>query len=113
MAQPLLVKLSLENARIRPEQPGRGTRRLVDGLNYDDEAFHLAQAQVSLGAGEPRDLANLNVEKRAIVVAIPHETEEQLRQRAMLRMTVGATPTKPAVSVPTLDTGQTPRHRHF
>ncbi len=97
MSQPLLVELFLENARIRGlSNQVEERRRLVDVLNSDDEAFHLAQAQVSLGTGEPRDLANLNVEKRAIVVAIPHETEEQLRQRAMLRMTVGATPTKPA-----------------
>jgi len=97
MSQPLLVELFLENARIRGlSNQVEERRRLVDVLNSDDEAFHLNQANVSLGAGAPRDLANLNVEKRAIVVAIPHESEEQLRQRAMLRMTVGASPTKPA-----------------
>jgi len=98
MAQPLLVELLLANSRIR----GLSTqveerRRLVDILNSADEAFHLNHAKVSLGTSAARDLPNLNVEKRAIVVAIPHETEEQLRQRAVLRMSVAATPTKPAV----------------
>lgn len=97
MSEPLLVELFLANSRIR----GLSTqveerRRLVDVLNSTENAFHLDQAKVSLGAGSSRDLPNLNVEKRAIVVAIPHETEDQLRQRAVLRMTVGASPTKPA-----------------
>ena len=97
MSQPLLVELFLENARIRGlSNQVEERRRLVDVLNAAEEAFHLDQGKVTMGAGEPRDLANLNVEKRAIVIAIPHETEDQLRQRAMLRMTMGATPTKPA-----------------
>jgi hypothetical protein len=97
MSQPLLVELFLENARIRGlcTQVEERTR-LVDILNGTEEAFHLGEAKVSLGPGAPRDLPNLNVEKRAIVVAIPHETEEQLRKRALMRMAGGAAPTKPA-----------------
>jgi hypothetical protein len=97
MSQPLLVELFLANGRIRGlTSQVEQRRRLVDVLNSSDEAFHLDGARVSVGAGEPRDLPNLNVEKRAIIAAIPHETEEQLHQRAMLRMMVGATPTKTA-----------------
>jgi len=95
--QPLLVELFLENARIRGLSAEVGERRrLVDVLNSADEAFHLGKARVSIGSSEARDLDNLNVEKRAIIVAIPHETEEQRRERAMMRMTMGANPTKPA-----------------
>jgi hypothetical protein len=97
MSQPLLVELFLANSRIRgltTEVEER--RRLVDILNSVDTSFHLNQAKASVGGGAPMDLANLNVEKRAIVIAVPHETEEQKRQRAVMRMTVGTNPTKPA-----------------
>ena len=97
MSRTLLVELLLENACIRGFSAEVGERRrLVDVLNSSSKAFRLGKARVTIGSSEPRDLDNLNVEKRAIIVAIPHETEEHRRERAMMRMTVGASPTKPA-----------------
>jgi hypothetical protein len=94
---PLLVELFLSNCRIQGvTYEVHERRRLVDVLTDGAHALRLEAARVLLGASStPRELPSINVEKRSIVAAIPHETRQQVRHRSMLTTTVGKTETRP------------------
>jgi hypothetical protein len=87
----LLVELFLPNGRLQGlTHEVRDRRRLVDVLSEPANAFRLASAKVVLGsAATVREFPSLNFEKRTIIAAIPHETQQQQRQRSMLTSTVG------------------------
>jgi hypothetical protein len=91
----LLVELFLSNGRLQGlTHEVRDRRRLVDVLTEASPTFRLESARVLLGSSsEPREFPHLNVEKRAILAAIPRETEAQIRQRTMLTTMVGRTST--------------------
>lgn len=94
---PLLVELFLSNGRIQGlTHEVHERRRLVDVLTDSTQALRLDAAKVLLG-GSPttREFANINVEKRSILAAIPHETQQQIHQRSMLTTTVGKSETRP------------------
>ena len=92
----LLVELFLANGRVRGlTYEVHDRRRLVDVLIDGSPAIRLDSAKMLLG-GETtgREFANLNVEKRAIFAAIPHETHAQQRERSMQTTTIGRSATK-------------------
>jgi hypothetical protein len=90
-ASPLLVELFLTNGRIRGvTHEVRGRKRLLDVLTDGGAALRLESANVLFASTSgARELGSLNIEKRSIVAAIPHETPQQLRERSMLTSTVG------------------------
>src|SRR4051812_47139588 len=93
---PLVVEIFLERAHIvgicRQVQE---RRRLIDVLNGQDEMIELAQARVSLGASsEPKHYETLSVLKNAILAAVPRETVEQTRRRAVLTNMMGRQETR-------------------
>jgi hypothetical protein len=81
---PLLVELFLHGARIKGlcREIGR-RRRLVEILNTPGDVFELTSAVVTLTVGPPMHAPALSVEKRSIIAAIPWETKEQDRKRAL------------------------------
>ena len=87
----LLVELFLSNGRVHGlTHEVRDRRRLIDVLTESSSVVRLESARVLLGSSPAgREFASLNVEKRAILAAIPHETQQQQRQRTMLTTTVG------------------------
>ena len=93
----LLVELFLPNGRVQGlTHEVHDRRRLVDLLAEPANALKLAAAKVLLGsASTAREFASLNVEKRAILAAIPHETNQQQRQRSMLSTMGGKSQTSP------------------
>lgn len=76
-----------------------GRRRLVDLLNNSEEMFQLESVTLTPPPGAPppqgsedprrRRFASLVIEKEAIYLAMPLETPEQLRARAVLATLVG------------------------
>jgi len=100
-ASPLLVELFLTNGRIRGvTHEVRGRKRLLDVLTDGGPSLRLESANVLFASTSgARELASLNVEKRSIVAAIPHETQQQLRERSMLTSTVGKYQTQPLHAV--------------
>jgi hypothetical protein len=94
---PLLVELFLSNGRVHGiTHEVHDRTRLLDVLTDGQRAFRLDSAKVLLGASpKVREFGSLNVEKRSIVAAIPHETQAQLRHRSMQTTTVGKSPTRP------------------
>jgi hypothetical protein len=81
---PLLVELFLHGARIKGLCREVGPRRrLVEILNTTGDHFELASAIVTLVVGAPMHAPALSVEKKSIIAAIPWETKEQDRQRAL------------------------------
>jgi hypothetical protein len=93
---PLLVELFLSNGRVHGHtHEVRDRRRLIDVLTESSPSFRLEAAKVLLGSSpDGREFASLNVEKRAILAAIPRETEQQQRQRTMLTTMVGKSQTQ-------------------
>jgi hypothetical protein len=93
---PLLVELFLHGARIKGlcREVGR-RRRLVEILNTPGDVFELESAVVTLQVGAPMHAPALSVEKRSIIAAIPWETKEQDRQRALDTSTLGRSQTTP------------------
>ncbi|HLG12490.1 MAG TPA: hypothetical protein VI876_12090 [Dehalococcoidia bacterium] len=93
---PLLVELFLNGARIKGlcRQAGR-RRRLAEILNTPDDVFELESAVVTLSVGAPMHAPSLAVEKKSIIAAIPWETREQDRQRALDASTLGRAQTTP------------------
>jgi hypothetical protein len=65
-----------------------GRLRLVDLLNSDDPTFDLREATVDL-VGRLRQHENLTLIKSSILVAVPRETPEQIREMLMGRMLYG------------------------
>src|SRR3989304_4274300 len=88
----LLVEVILTGGQLAngyTEQVGE-RRRLVDVLNSPEEIFELEAATVASTPGaKPRAFPTLAIEKRAILAAIPRETEEQARRRVVLATGVG------------------------
>jgi hypothetical protein len=70
-------------------------QRLIDVLGSAAPSFTLTSAKAPLGPSGTQDFETLNIEKRAIVVAIPHETKLQQRERSVLTTTVGKSETHP------------------
>ena len=93
----MLVELFLASGRVQGvTYEVRDRRRLVDVLTDPRSAFKLESARLMWQpVAALRELGPLNVEKRSIVAAIPHETERQLRERSMQRLTVGRSETRP------------------
>ena len=94
-SMPLLVELFLANGRIQGlTREVHDRQRLIDVLGGAAQALRLESARVLLGAASTtRDFASLNVEKRSILAAIPHETKLQQRERSVLTTTVGRSQT--------------------
>ena len=92
----LLVELFLSNGRVHGlTHEVQERRRLIDVLTEPSPVFRLEATKVRLGSSTgSREFASLNVEKRAILAAIPHETQQQLRQRTMLTTMVGKSETR-------------------
>jgi len=85
-ADPTTVELYLQGGYVsgRTHQIGQ-RRRLVDVLNGQEAVFELESAQLTLASSDTiRVLPNIAVDKSSILAAVPHETREQLRQRAIL-----------------------------
>lgn len=93
---PLLVELFLHGARIKGlcREVGR-RRRLTEILNTPGEVFELESAVVTLAVGAPMYAPSLSVEKKSIVAAIPWETRDQDRKRALDASTLGRAQTTP------------------
>jgi hypothetical protein len=94
---PLLVELFLSNGRVHGiTHEVHDRTRLLDVLTDGHRVFRLDSAKVLLGASpKVREFGSLNIEKRSIIAAIPHETQAQLHQRSMQTTTVGKNPTRP------------------
>lgn len=92
----LLVELFLSNGRVQGfTSEVRDRRRLVDVLSEASPVLRLEQATVILGASTSgRDFASINIEKRAILAAIPRENHQQLRERTMQTTVVGKSATR-------------------
>lgn len=93
---PLLVELFLNGARIKGlcREVGR-RRRLAEVLNTPIEVFELESAVVTLAVGAPLHAPLLAIEKRSIIAAIPWETREQDRLRALDTSMLGRAQTSP------------------
>ena len=93
---PLLVEIFLERAHIlgicRQVQE---RRRLIDVLNHQDDTMEIEQARVSLGPNsEPKHYETLSLLKSSILAAVPRETHEQNRRRAVLTNMMGKQETR-------------------
>ena len=97
---PLLVELFLNGARIKGlcREVGR-RRRLAEVLNTPSDVFELESAVVTLSVGAPMHAPSLAIEKRSIIAAIPWETREQNRHRALETSTLGRAQTTPMTMV--------------
>ena len=98
---PLVVELFLEGARaIGVCRQVRERRRLIDVLNTQDTVLELEQVSVSLaGWREPQQFPSLAVIKHTIVAAVPCETQDQSRRRAVLTMMSKQATTQQQVSL--------------
>jgi hypothetical protein len=99
--EPLLVEVYLKGGHVSGLTRLVEERvRLVDLLNNPDSLFELESAKLTAGdSGVARFLPSLVIEKSAILVAIPHETQDQLRHRAMLNTGLGRTTKQAQISV--------------
>lgn len=83
---PILVEVYLHGGHVkgltrRVEQ----RRRLVDVLNSSDTAlFELEAVTMTVPGIDDRSIPLIAIDKSAILVAIPRETQEQTRHRALL-----------------------------
>jgi hypothetical protein len=106
IATPLLIDVFLDKGRVSGVSRALTERgRLVDMLNAGGDVLELESAKITLGDGPPCLLPTLAVEKRAIVAAIPRETQGQSRARARLSAGMGritATRIRLAVLLPGL-----------
>jgi len=94
-ASPLLVELYLERAHISGAcHDVQERRRLIDVLNHQDETIELHDVQVSLGSGVARHYEEMHVAKSSILAAVPRETQEQSRRRAVLTNIAGKQETR-------------------
>lgn len=104
---PLLVELYIDGAHVLGVcRQVQERRRLIDVLNHPDEVLDVEEAHVTLGPdAAPRRLGSFQVQKRSILAAVPRETQEQNRRRAMLTNMMGRHQTDQkqiALVVPTL-----------
>jgi len=92
---PLLVEIFLERAHILGVcRQVQERRRLIDVLNGQDDMVEIEQARVSLGTSEPKHYETLSVLKSSILAAVPRETQEQNRRRAVLTNMMGKQETR-------------------
>ena len=93
---PLLVEVFLHGARIKGlcDAVGRHTR-LAEVMNTPSEMLQLDSAMVTMTVGAPMHSPSLTVEKKAIIAAIPWETKDQDRQRALATTISGRAQTTP------------------
>jgi hypothetical protein len=92
---PLLVELYLERAHILGTcRDVQERRRLIDVLNHQDETIAIQDAQVSLGGDVTKHYEEIHVQKSAILAAVPRETDEQNRRRAVLTNMMGKQETR-------------------
>jgi hypothetical protein len=92
---PLLVAIFLERAHILGVcRQVQERRRLIDVLNGQDDMLEIEQARVSLGSSEPKNYQTLSVLKSSILAAVPRETQEQSRRRAVLTNMMGRQETR-------------------
>jgi hypothetical protein len=96
VSNPLLVEVFLANGRILGlTHEVHSRRRLVDVLGGAAPAFTLLSVKSRFGVSpEIQEFATLNIEKRAIFVAVPHETKQQERERSVLTTTIGKSQTQ-------------------
>ena len=93
---PLLVEVFLNGARIKGLCADVGRRtRLAEVLNTQSDVLQLESAVVSMAVGAPMHAPALAIEKKAIIAAIPWETKEQDRQRALATSISGRAQTTP------------------
>ena len=85
----LLVDFYFANAQvfgIMPRVQVEVGRRLVDVLSNSDELLGLRAGNVRLAAGgDTRTLENFSLKKSEILIAVPRETQDQIRHRAHFR----------------------------
>jgi hypothetical protein len=92
---PLLVELYLERAHITGVcREVQERRRLIDVLNHQDEMIEIENARVSLGSGVTKQYECLHILKTSILAAVPHETQEQSRRRAVMTNVMGKQETR-------------------
>jgi hypothetical protein len=93
---PLLVEIFLERAHILGVcRQVQERRRLIDVLNSQDEILEIEQARVSLGSStEPKHYETLSIMKSFVLAAVPRETQEQNRRRAVLTNMMGKQETR-------------------
>ena len=92
---PLLVELYLERAHILGVcRQVQERRRLIDVLNHQDDTIEIDNARVSLGSGVSKQYETILIQKSAILAAVPRETEEQNRRRAVLTNMMGKQETR-------------------
>jgi hypothetical protein len=88
---PLLVEVFLHGARIEGYCTQVGVRRrLSEVLNMPDSILELERAKARIIHGsETLQTRSITVEKKSIIAAIPWETREQDRQRALATSMTG------------------------
>jgi hypothetical protein len=88
---PLVVEVFLEGARaIGVCRQVQQRRRLIDILNTQEPVIELEEASVFLaGTVEPKHYPSLAIIKHTIIAAVPRETQEQNRMRAVLTSVMG------------------------
>ena len=88
---PLVVELFLEGAQaIGVCRQVQERRRFIDILNTQDSVVELQEAAVWVaGAQEPKNFSTLAIIKHTIIAAVPRETKEQDRMRAVLTNVMG------------------------
>jgi hypothetical protein len=91
----LLVELYIKGGHVNGVTTQvEGRRRLVDVLNGPESMIELSDAKLTLATnGMARFFRSLSIAKSAMLAAIPHETQEQMRQRAMLNTGLGRSTT--------------------
>jgi hypothetical protein len=71
-------------------------KRLVDVLNSPEEIVEIEAARLCLRPGlEPILFPTISIEKKSIMAAVPRETSEQNRRRAVLTNMMGRVQTAP------------------
>lgn len=91
---PLIVEAHLDRARVTGITQLAENRRLVDILANQDASFELQAAEARLdGSDEGNRFKSVTIKKSDVLYAIPRETTEQIRSRALFRagMTTQAT----------------------
>ena len=83
----LIVELFLDRARVIGMLPNLSqNRRLVDVLGNQDSSIVLENAEARLvGGNQSYKFASMSLKKSDVLFAIPRETQEQIRARAMYR----------------------------
>ena len=94
----LLVELYIRGGHVNGMTTQvEGRRRLVDVLNGPESMIELTDAKLTLtGNGMARFFRTLSIAKSSMLVAVPHETQEPMHQRAMLNTGLGQSTTREA-----------------